>query len=68
MFGVHADEIRSSLDKIAEHGRRRDVERLQERVEEWRRDGSLPETTAAIVDSVLADAAVDRGGGDEGEG
>ena len=55
MFGERADEVRRELEQIAERGRRRDVERLQERVAEWREDGSLPGATAAIIEAVLAD-------------
>ncbi len=60
MFGEHADEIRRSLEQIAEHGRERDVERLRDRVAEWREEGSLPNSTAAIIDSVLADVGNDN--------
>ena len=55
MFGERADEVRRDLEQIAERGRRRDVERLQERVAEWREDGTLPGATAAIIEAVLAD-------------
>ena len=65
MFGEHADEIRRSLEQIAEHGRQRDVERLQDRVAEWSEEGSLPNSTAAIIEAVLADLGDDNDNDDE---
>ena len=55
MFGERADDVRRGLEQIAEHGRQRDVERLQDRVAQWREEGSLPASTAAIIEAVLAD-------------
>ena len=64
MFGEHAEEIERSLEQIARHGRQRDVEQLQDRVAQWREEGSLPSSTAAIIDAVLADVGTDDDEGD----
>jgi hypothetical protein len=53
LFGTRADEIGRSLERIARNGRQRDVEQLQEQVAEWRDDGTLPASSAAIIQSAL---------------
>ena len=65
VFGRARRRCRRGLERIADRGRERDVERLLEQVAAWREEGSLPAATAAIIEAALSDVPVD-GTGDEG--
>ena len=55
-FGVHAEEIARRLEGIDDRDgdrRRRDVERLLDRVADWEDDGTLGPAAAAVIRDVL---------------